>query len=216
MKKIPLSSAKDRAFAGALMVVLVSFFAVMLYALRASGTIFAVVACTSVFLVLLFGTYVYSVFAASCLVDPEDRQLTIKGLRSVELDAAGAVCVKIQEYNTGNAVSWRILLLKEDGSMAAAFLTHFTMDKGAGAEAAARKLAELLEMEFVPAPAADARSEKDKAGTVRQNKFSQIKEKFSSGKAEAGAEPTPAPEEENGTAIIEEDVNYDALDDEKL
>lgn len=223
MEKLRLSTVKERAFAAAVMAALAAFFAILLYVLRSAGTAFIAVACTSVFLLILFGTYVFSVFSSWCLVDVRNRELTIKGLRSVKLDVTSAVSVKSQEFNSGNTISRRIMLLDADGNLAAAFVTHFTMDKGIQAESAARQLAQILDLEFIPslepweydpeARKAHAEAQAEEKKAAAQERISLLKEKFSSGKARAGTEPTPAPKEENGE--LEDSINYDALDDEK-
>lgn len=190
-----------------LLAALTAIFAVLVYAVRNSGVVWLVVGACG-FLVLLFGTYVYSVWNAACVTDPAAQKLKILGLRTYELNTAGTVQIKTGEFEMGSTLTRRIMLINEQGELVTAFATSFLTKRGACAEPAARELAEVLGVEFVPTLEPweyDSKAKREHDAREKAEQKAQKGQKKS--RTKTVEQPVPVQEEDN--------INYDALDDEK-
>ncbi len=149
MKKISLSGKVDRLIAGFALIFMAILFALLLSALCGKGSAFWVTLLSSLFLLALFGTYVYSVFAAFCTVN-EDSTLTLHGLRNQVLDYSGAAILYTAPFQMGSLNTRRIIFLDAQEQQVIAFATSFYFRNGDQAEQAAQQLAQALGLAFRP------------------------------------------------------------------
>lgn len=205
MKKIRLSSKVDRVLVTSALVFMLLLFSMLVFALRASPVAFAAALTSSLLLLLLFGTYVLSVWRSACEIVPGRARVVVRGLRTFPIDVSEAAGVSSQPFQMGSSGSRRIVFFGAEGEAIAAFATSFLTKQGALAEPAAREIAQALELPFIPSLQPweyDRKAKKAHDAELKGKKNTRIGES--------------RPAEEAGIPHDAQDsVNYDALDDEK-
>lgn len=222
MKTYRLSSNSERVAAVTVSVAFALLMALLIYALRESllALILTALAALLVAAVLVF--YVANLFRAACIPNAEEKTLFVRGFPDETLDLSGAVSVKTVPLD-GGPVATRTLIFSDAAQEPVAVVpTFFTARQGAQAEPLAAALAQELGLAFLSSLEPweydkNARAEREKAAAqtrkeARRARLGALKAKFSPGKAAEESKPA-SPEE---TAHIEADnVNYDALDDQR-
>lgn len=205
MKKIRLSSTADRVLVTSALVFMLLLFSMLVFATRSAPVAFGVTLTASIILLLLFSTYVLSVWRSACVIMPDSAQVVIRGLRTFPIDVSEAAGVSSQPFQMGSSSSRRIVFSNVEGEPLAAFATSFLTKQGALAEPVASEIAQALDLAFLPSLQPWEYDRKAKKAHDAEQKEKK--------KTRAGE---PRHEEEKEIQRDAQDsVNYDALDDEK-
>lgn len=226
MKRFRLSSATERCAITAILVGMILLFSLLIIMMW-SSPVKPLLIGSAIFLVLLYGTYVFSVWNAICEIDQVDGKIRVFGLRTITLDISGSHSICTREFEMGSNLSRRILFLDVNGSVIGAFGTFFLARRGVQAEQLANRLAQELHLVFVPSLQTweydrEARKEHEKqlaeeAKEKRRAEWNALKRKFLH-RPVAETPITDTAEELNmefEPEAVSDGINYDALDDEK-
>lgn len=223
MRTYRLSSSSERIVGTVISLMVALVPGALVWLLRKDIMMLIIMALAGIIVIAMLVLYMVNIYKSACTPLPEERGLEVSGLLGCRLDLSQAVSVESRAMTSGPVTTRVIVFLDEKGEALETVPTFFTVHGGAEAEPLARDLARDLGLSFRETlepweydPEARKAHEEALAAeqkAARREKIAKIKEKFSSGKARAGTEPTPAPKEENGS--LEESINYDALDDEK-
>lgn len=223
MHTYQLSSSSER-IAGAVMSLFIAIImGLLVWLLRKDTLMLIILVMVGILVLVMLSLYMANLFRSACAPKPEEQTLEVAGLIGCRLDLKEAKSVETRPMTSGPVTTRVILFTDAKGNALETVPTFFTVHGGAQAEPVARDIARDLGLTFKENLEpweydSKARKEHDAAESAerkaaRREKLARIKAKFSSGKAKADVKPAPAPEEEK--EIFEDNINYDALDDEK-
>lgn len=144
MKRIRLSAFCDRFLVTGLLIVLALLLGAMVYALRGAASAFYAALAASIFLLLLFGTYAYSVCAACCVLRSGSMTVGVRGLRSFSITLEEVKSVAAVPFRFGSVDTRRIVFYDGEGNAVAAVATSFLLRAAKHADSAAELLAKEL------------------------------------------------------------------------
>ena len=148
MKKFLLSTAKERAAGVAFTAAMLILFAALLYALR--GNIMLLIFCglgialISVLLVI----YCVNVLKTAAIVDAENKQLHIQGVKNYTLNLKNAVLLQTIARKNGQSTIRLLVFSDKDENIIATVPTMFTFRQGIWADPVAKEIAAELGIAF--------------------------------------------------------------------
>lgn len=148
MKKFLLSTAKERAAGVAFTAAMLILFAALLYALR--GNIMLLIFCglgialISVLLVI----YCVNVLKTAAIVDAENKQLHIQGVKNYTLNLKDAVLLQTIARKNGQSTIRLLVFSDKDENIIATVPTMFTFRQGIWADPVAKEIAAELGIAF--------------------------------------------------------------------
>ena len=136
MKEFRLSTPGERLVSIAFSVLVILGLGGLLFLLRSNLGLLIVCGLAAGLLALLFGVYIYNVLRTVCIVDPEKKQLTYKGINGKVFDLTNAVQLQTLPFSD------------EDDMIVAVIPTMFTYKQGMMAEPMAEEMAKVLGIRF--------------------------------------------------------------------
>lgn len=156
MVKIRLSSIRELIPAAFSLTAVTAVSVLLAVSLRKNTAAMLLVTAAALVLIFLFCFYAVSVFRAACIVSNGSPIIQVRAVPDQSLDISGAVKICTKEVNVGNIVTRNIVFLDSGGSTVCSLTSFFTAKRGAGSEAAAQRLAEVLGLEFIPMNSGDS------------------------------------------------------------
>lgn len=148
MKEFRLSTAAERAagisFTAAMFVV----FALLLYALRGNTLLLLFCGLGVVLISALLIVYVLGVLKAVAVVDAENRQLHVRGVRDQTVDLKNATLLQTIARKNGQSTVRVLVFSDENEQIVATVPTMFTFRQGIWADPMAKEMAEALGIAF--------------------------------------------------------------------
>ena len=148
MKEFRLSTAAERAagisFTAAMFVV----FALLLYALRGNTLLLLFCGLGVVLISALLIVYVLGVLKAVAVVDAENRQLHVRGVRDQTVDLKNATLLQTVARKNGQSTVRVLVFSDENEQIVATVPTMFTFRQGIRADPMAKEMAEALGIAF--------------------------------------------------------------------
>ena len=148
MKEFRLSTPGERLVSIAFSVLVILGLGGLLFLLRSNLGLLIVCGLAAGLLALLFGVYIYNVLRTVCIVDPEKKQLTYKGINGKVFDLTGAVQLQTLPKRNGQTAIRTLVFSDEDDMIVAVIPTMFTYKQGMMAEPMAEEMAKVLGIRF--------------------------------------------------------------------
>ena len=148
MKEFRLSTPGERLVSIAFSVLVILGLGGLLFLLRSNLGLLIVCGLAAGLLALLFGVYIYNVLRTVCIVDPEKKQLTYKGINGKVFDLTSAVQLQTLPKRNGQTAIRTLVFSDEDDMIAAVIPTMFTYKQGMMAEPMAEEMAKVLGIRF--------------------------------------------------------------------
>ena len=148
MKEFRLSTPGERLASIAFSALIVIGFGALLFILRDHlGLLIICGLCTGL-LTLLLGVYIYNVLRTVCIVDPEKKVLTYKGINGKVFDLTNVVQLQTLLKRNGQTSIRTLVFSDEDDMVVAVIPTMFTYRQGKMAEPMAEEMAKVLGIRF--------------------------------------------------------------------
>ena len=148
MKEFRLSTPGERLASIAFSALIVIGFGALLFILRDNlGLLIICCLCTGL-LTLLLGVYIYNVLRTVCIVDPEKKVLTYKGINGKVFDLTNVVQLQTLPKRNGQTSIRTLVFSDEDDMVVAVIPTMFTYRQGKMAEPMAEEMAKVLGIRF--------------------------------------------------------------------
>ena len=148
MKEFRLSTAAERATGIVFTAAMIAVFAALLYATRSNTMLLTVcglgVALISVMLII----YVLSVLKAAAIVDPQNKQFHVRGVKSYTLDLSEATLLQTIARKNGQTTVRLLVFSNKEEEIIATVPTMFTFRQGIWADPVAKEIAAALGIEF--------------------------------------------------------------------
>ena len=148
MKEFRLSTSGERLVSIAFSVLVILGLGGLLFLLRSNLGLLIVCGLAAGLLALLFGVYIYNVLRTVCIVDPEKKQLTYKGINGKVFDLTSAVQLQTLPKRNGQTAIRTLVFSDEDDMIVAVIPTMFTYKQGMMAEPMAEEMAKVLGIRF--------------------------------------------------------------------
>lgn len=148
MKEFRLSTPGERLASIAFSVLMFIGFGALLFILRDNLGLLIVCGLSTALLALLLGVYIYNVLRTVCIVDPEKKVLTYKGINGKVFDLTSAVQLQTLPKRNGQTVIRTLVFSDEDDMIVAVIPTMFTYRQGKMAEPMAEEMAKVLGIRF--------------------------------------------------------------------
>lgn len=148
MKEFRLSTPGERLVSIAFSVLVILGLGGLLFLLRSNLGLLIVCGLAAGLLALLFGVYIYNVLRTVCIVDPEKKQLTYKGINGKVFDLTSAVQLQTLPKRNGQTAIRTLVFSEEDDMIVAVIPTMFTYKQGMMAEPMAEEMAKVLGIRF--------------------------------------------------------------------
>ena len=148
MKEFRLSTPGERLVSIAFSVLVILGLGGLLFLLRSNLGLLIVCGLAAGLLALLFGVYIYNVLRTVCIVDPEKKQLTYKGINGKVFDLTSAVQLQTLPKRNGQTAIRTLVFSDEDDMIVAVIPTMFTYKQGMMAEPMAEEMAKVLGVRF--------------------------------------------------------------------
>ena len=148
MKEFRLSTPGERLVSIAFSVLVILGLGGLLFLLRSNLGLLIVCGLAAGLLALLFGVYIYNVLRTVCIVDPEKKQLTYKGINGKVFDLTSAVQLQTLPKRNGQTAIRTLVFSDEDDMIVAVIPTMFTYKQGMMAEPMAEEMAKVLGIRF--------------------------------------------------------------------
>lgn len=148
MKEFRLSTPGERLISIAFSVLVILGLGGLLFLLRSNLGLLIVCGLAAGLLALLFGVYIYNVLRTVCIVDPEKKQLTYKGINGKVFDLTSAVQLQTLPKRNGQTAIRTLVFSDEDDMIVAVIPTMFTYKQGMMAEPMAEEMAKVLGIRF--------------------------------------------------------------------
>ena len=148
MKEFRLSTPGERLVSIAFSVLVILGLGGLLFLLRSNLGLLIVCGLAAGLLALLFGVYIYNVLRTLCIVDPEKKQLTYKGINGKVFDLTSAVQLQTLPKRNGQTAIRTLVFSEEDDMIVAVIPTMFTYKQGMMAEPMAEEMAKVLGIRF--------------------------------------------------------------------
>ena len=148
MKEFRLSTPGERLVSIAFSVLVILGLGSLLFLLRSNLGLLIVCGLAAGLLALLFGVYIYNVLRTVCIVDPEKKQLTYKGINGKVFDLTSAVQLQTLPKRNGQTAIRTLVFSDEDDMIVAVIPTMFTYKQGMMAEPMAEEMAKVLGIRF--------------------------------------------------------------------
>jgi hypothetical protein len=225
MKIYRLSSTAERLAAVLISVILI--LSMILLCCLFSRDAFSLIICAlcSVLVSAALIFYVANIMKAAVIPQP-DGILTVKGIDDTKVNISSAVLLETAALKTGPVATRTLIFRDEAGEVVTSVPAFFTSNQGAQAEPLAMELAEAMGLTFnatLEPWEYDRKLRKQHMKEValeekeqRRRKLRALKNKILRRAEPVEADPVPTEEEDLflETAATD-DINYDALDDEK-
>ena len=148
MKEFRLSTPGERLVSIAFSVLVILGLGGLLFLLRSNLGLLIVCGLAAGLLALLFGVYIYNILRTVCIVDPEKKQLTYKGINGKVFDLTSAVQLQTLPKRNGQTAIRTLVFSDEDDMIVAVIPTMFTYKQGMMAEPMAEEMAKVLGIRF--------------------------------------------------------------------
>lgn len=148
MKEFRLSTPGERLGSIAFSVLVVLGLGGLLFLLRNNLGLLIVYGIAAALLALLFGVYIYNVLRTVCIVDPEKKTLTYKGINGKVFDLTSAVQLQTLPKRNGQTTIRTLVFSDEEDMIVAVVPTMFTYKQGMMAEPMAEEMAKVLGIRF--------------------------------------------------------------------
>ena len=148
MKEFRLSTPGERLVSIAFSVLVILGLGGLLFLLRSNLGLLIVCGLAAGLLALLFGVYIYNVLRTVCIVDPEKKQLTYKGINGKVFALTSAVQLQTLPKRNGQTAIRTLVFSDEDDMIVAVIPTMFTYKQGMMAEPMAEEMAKVLGIRF--------------------------------------------------------------------
>ena len=148
MKEFRLSTPGERLGSIAFSVLVVLGLGGLLFLLRNNLGLLIVCGIAGALLAFLFGVYIYNVLRTVCIVDPEKKTLTYKGINGKVFDLTSAVQLQTLPKRNGQTTIRTLVFSDEEDMIVAVVPTMFTYKQGMMAEPMAEEMAKVLGIRF--------------------------------------------------------------------
>ena len=148
MKEFRLSTPGERLGSIAFSVLVVLGLGGLLFLLRNNLGLLIVCGIAGALLAFLFGVYIYNVLRTVCIVDPEKKMLTYKGINGKVFDLTSAVQLQTLPKRNGQTAIRTLVFSDEEDMIVAVVPTMFTYKQGMMAEPMAEEMAKVLGIRF--------------------------------------------------------------------
>ena len=148
MKEFRLSTPGERLGSIAFSVFVILGMGGLLLLFRENIGLLIVCGIATALLTLLLGVYIYNVIRTVCIVDPEKKQLTYKGVGGKVYDLTNAVQLQTLSKRNGQTSIRTLVFSDEEDMIVAVVPTMFTYRQGMMAEPMAEEMAKALGIRF--------------------------------------------------------------------
>ena len=148
MKEFRLSTPGERLGSIVFSVFVILGMGGLLLLLRENIGLLIVCGIATALLTLLLGVYIYNVVRTVCIVDPEKKQLTYKGVGGKVYDLTNAVQLQTLSKRNGQTSIRTLVFSDEEDMIVAVVPTMFTYRQGMMAEPMAEEMAKTLGIRF--------------------------------------------------------------------
>jgi len=148
MKEFRLSTAAERAVGISFTAAMFVVFALLLYALRGNTLLLLFCGLGVVLISALLIVYVLGVLKAVAVVDAENRQLHVRGVRDQTVDLKNATLLQTIARKNGQSTVRVLVFSDENEQIVATVPTMFTFRQGIWADPMAKEMAEALGIAF--------------------------------------------------------------------
>lgn len=148
MKEFRLSTPGERLASIAFSALIVIGFGALLFILRDHLGLLIICGLCAGLLTLLLGVYIYNVLRTVCIVDPEKKVLTYKGINGKVFDLTNVVQLQTLPKRNGKTAIRTLVFSDEDDMIVAVIPTMFTYREGKMAEPMAEEMAKVLGIRF--------------------------------------------------------------------
>lgn len=148
MKEFRLSTPGERLGSIAFSVLVILGLGGLLFLLRNNLGLLIVCGIAAALLAFLFGVYIYNVLRTVCIVDPEKKTLTYKGINGKVFDLTSAVQLQTLPKRNGQTAIRTLVFSDEEDMIVAVVPTMFTYKQGMMAEPMAEEMAKILGIRF--------------------------------------------------------------------
>ena len=148
MKTFPLSTAAERTAGVAFTAAMLAIFGVLLYALRGNPALMLVCGLGIALISIMLIIYCISVLKAAAVVDADNKQIHVRGVRSYTLDLTNATMLQTFARKNGQTTVRLLVFSDKDDEIIASVTTMFTFRQGIWAEPVAKEIAKELGIKF--------------------------------------------------------------------
>ena len=148
MKEFRLSTPGERLGSIVFSVFVILGMGGLLLLLRENIGLLIACGIATALLTLLLGVYIYNVVRTVCIVDPEKKQLTYKGVGGKVYDLTNAVQLQTLSKRNGQTSIRTLVFSDEEDMIVAVVPTMFTYRQGMMAEPMAEEMAKTLGIRF--------------------------------------------------------------------
>ena len=148
MKKFHLSTAGERLAGISFTAAMLALFALLLYALRTNVMMLICTGLGVALISLLLVMYCLNVVKAAAIVDAENKQLHVRGVKNYTLDLKDATMLQTFARKNGQTTVRLLVFSDKDDEILASVTTMFTFRGGIWAEPVAKEIAAELGIDF--------------------------------------------------------------------
>ena len=148
MKEFRLSTAAERATGIVFTAAMLAVFAALLYAVRGNVMLLTVCGLGIALISAMLIIYVLSVLKAAAIVDPQNKQLHVRGVKSYTLDLSEATLLQTIARKNGQTTVRLLVFSNKEEEIIATVPTMFTFRQGIWADPVAKEMAAALGIEF--------------------------------------------------------------------
>jgi hypothetical protein len=148
MKEFRLSTAAERTTGVAFTAAILAAFALMLYSLRNNMMLLIFSGLGIAVIAALLIIYVLSVLKAAAVVDSQNKQLHVRGVKNYTLDLKDATLLQTFARKNGQTTVRLLVFFNEEEEIIASVPTMFTFRQGIWADPVAKEMAAALGIDF--------------------------------------------------------------------
>ena len=148
MKEFRLSTPLERIASVSFVAVILAAFGLLLYALRNQIGLMIVCSLGVALVSVLLIVYVINVTKAACIVNLEEKTMTVRGVKEYTVDLSEAVLLQTIARKGGQATIRVLIFSDAEEKIIASIPTMFSFKQGIQAEPMAKEMAAVLGIDF--------------------------------------------------------------------
>ena len=148
MKEFRLSTPLERIASVSFVAVILAAFGLLLYALRNQIGLMIVCSLGVALISVLLIVYVINVTKAACIVNLEEKTMTVRGVKEYTVDLSEAVLLQTIARKGGQATIRVLIFSDAEEKIIASIPTMFSFKQGIQAEPMAKEMAAVLGIDF--------------------------------------------------------------------
>ena len=148
MKEFRLSTPLERIASVSFDAVILAAFGLLLYALRNQIGLMIVCSLGVALISVLLIVYVINVTKAACIVNLEEKTMTVRGVKEYTVDLSEAVLLQTIARKGGQATIRVLIFSDAEEKIIASIPTMFSFKQGIQAEPMAKEMAAVLGIDF--------------------------------------------------------------------